>query len=383
VSPGLAEVAGELYALAPGDFTAARNARAKRVRADGDRDLAGQVQALRKPTVAAWAVNALVRHHPDDVADLLALGAMLRDAQEARAGGELRDLNRRQHELMAVARRHADALAADAGQTLTDAVVVQLEGTLRAAMTDPDAADAVRSGLLTAELLSTGFGPVEVGEALAVPGAPALVPAPEAGPRTVDAAAGPSASAEREPASPPAPTSAAKPVRRSRLKVADDASAAGRRVEDREARPGRAERREQAALPAKEEGDQTARRAQEEREQAARRAKEEREQAAARARRAAAEEDAALAQQHADEAADALRAAEDAVDALGRRHAELAAQIDELTARVHELEAQRTAAGRDQRRAATARDAVARTAEAAARRARTAAQRLDRLDRPD
>jgi hypothetical protein len=389
----LAEVARELYALAPGEFTAARNARAKQARAGGDRELAGQVQALRKPTAAAWAVDALVRHHPDAVADLLALGAQLRDAQEARAGDRLRELNRRQHELMAVARRHAEALAAEAGQALTGQVAVQLEGTLRAAMTDLDAADAVRTGLLTSDLQSTGFGPVEVGDALAVPGAPALMPASDAGAGSGRAADDAEAEAEAEAeveveveaadAGPPAASSGAEravppratPARRSRGKA--EREQADREQADREQTDREQTQREKAdrekADREKAERDEAARR---DREDAARR-QQDRAEAARRARRAAAEEDAALAQQQADEADEALRAADEAVDALARRHQDLSAQIEELTARLHELEAQRRAAGRDQRHASTARDAAARAAQAAARRARGARTRLD------
>jgi hypothetical protein len=362
----LAEIAGELYGLPPGDFTAARNARAKQVRSGGDKELAGQVQALRKPTVAAWAVNALVRHHPDDLTDLLALGGRLRDAQEARAGQELRDLNRRQHELMAVARGHAEALAAESGQSLTDAVTVQLEATLRAAMTDADAADAVRTGLLTTDLQSTGFGPVEVGDALAVPGAHAVVPAPAADDGTLAAAAGGDTAASATVQGDAAPTVEAPsttPARRPRVTVAGAGTKETGGAEAASATPEREE---------------AARHAEEDR-AAARAAKEERDAAAREARRAAAEEDAALAQEQADDADNALRAAEDAVDELGRRHAELSAQIADLTARLHDLEAQRTAAGRDQRRAGTARDAATRTAEAAARRARAARKRADDL----
>jgi hypothetical protein len=47
------QTADELYGLPPGEFTSARDARVKELRADGDRDAATAVKALRKPTVAA------------------------------------------------------------------------------------------------------------------------------------------------------------------------------------------------------------------------------------------------------------------------------------------------------------------------------------------
>ena len=55
-------IAEELYALLPADFTGTRNQWAKQTKADGDRELAARVTALRRPSVAAWVVNLLMRH---------------------------------------------------------------------------------------------------------------------------------------------------------------------------------------------------------------------------------------------------------------------------------------------------------------------------------
>src|SRR6188472_688508 len=51
----------QLYAVTPGEFTALRSQLAKQARSAGDVDLAKAVTALRKPTVAAWALNHFVR----------------------------------------------------------------------------------------------------------------------------------------------------------------------------------------------------------------------------------------------------------------------------------------------------------------------------------
>jgi hypothetical protein len=78
----------ELYAGAPEDFVAARDRLAKDLKASGDADSAKSVKALRRPTVAAWALNQLARGHPDEVQALLEAGRGLRDAQaKAMAGG--------------------------------------------------------------------------------------------------------------------------------------------------------------------------------------------------------------------------------------------------------------------------------------------------------
>lgn len=173
-APTLAGVADELYGLAPDGFTAARDGRARELRGT-DRELAAAVKALRRPAAAAWAVNALVRAHGAVVADLLGLGAALRAAQEALAGDELRRLGREQRAALAGARSLLADVAADAGQPLTEATWRQVEGTLRAAMADADAAAAVASGRLVAPLDAAGFGGVDVGEAVAVPGAPPVL----------------------------------------------------------------------------------------------------------------------------------------------------------------------------------------------------------------
>lgn len=53
-------VAVELYGLTPDEFTAARNQLAKNV----DGAAAAAIRALRKPTLAAWLANLLVRTDP-------------------------------------------------------------------------------------------------------------------------------------------------------------------------------------------------------------------------------------------------------------------------------------------------------------------------------
>ena len=51
----------QLYQLPLGDFTAARDELAKRLRSEGRGDLAEEVKKHRKPAVAVWLVNRLAR----------------------------------------------------------------------------------------------------------------------------------------------------------------------------------------------------------------------------------------------------------------------------------------------------------------------------------
>jgi hypothetical protein len=151
------EVADELYALPPEQFTAARNARAKEAKAAGDTATAARIAALRKPTVLAWVVNLLVRELPDEIGGFLDLGDALRDATATLSGPELRQLSGQRHRLVQALVRQARDLARQAGYRTTEDVARGLEETLAAALTDPAVADQLRAGRLTSGLTATGF----------------------------------------------------------------------------------------------------------------------------------------------------------------------------------------------------------------------------------
>lgn len=175
----VADVARELYGLPPEEFTSARNARAKEATAAGDPDLAAQVQSLRKPTTAAWLLNQLVRAHADEVAQVLSLGAELRAAQGTVAADELRALDRQRRRLTHAVAQQARVLGRDAGRRVSEQVAAAVEETLRSAMVDPDAGEALSSGLLTDTFSATGVEPVDLRAVVAL-GAPEAPPAPAA-----------------------------------------------------------------------------------------------------------------------------------------------------------------------------------------------------------
>jgi hypothetical protein len=164
----LRAAADELYALRPDGFVARRDELAAEAKQAGDRTLAADVKKLPRPSVAAWAVNMLLRHHPDQVEQVLDLGAALREAQESMAGDELRQLGRQRRQLTAAVTRQARSLASELGQKLGDAAVTQVEETLHAAMVDAEAARAIRTGLLAKPLAVTGTEAADVVESVAV-----------------------------------------------------------------------------------------------------------------------------------------------------------------------------------------------------------------------
>ena len=63
-----------LFGLPPEEFIAARDQLARQLKAGGDAAGAKRVSALRRPTVAAWAVNQAARERPELVRELLEAG---------------------------------------------------------------------------------------------------------------------------------------------------------------------------------------------------------------------------------------------------------------------------------------------------------------------
>ncbi|MQA86415.1 MAG: hypothetical protein GEV03_17720 [Streptosporangiales bacterium] len=165
----LETVVGELYGLRPEEFVAAREERAKQARSDGDRDLARRIHELRKPTMSAWAVNLLVRERAEDIDRLLDLGERLREAQSALQGDELRTLSRQRTQVVSALARQGRRLAHEAGHPIGEAAEREVAGTLEAALADPDAAEAVRSGRLATALSYSGLGAVDISGAVAAP----------------------------------------------------------------------------------------------------------------------------------------------------------------------------------------------------------------------
>jgi hypothetical protein len=145
-------VADELYALPRDEFTASRNAAAKGARQRGDKKLAEEIGALRRPSTAAWLTNLLSREHPDEVRALVELGDGLRAAQDRLEGEALRRLSQQRHELVHGLVQQARALARSAGHPASDAVSRELEDTFTAAVNSSEAAAAVAGGRLTSAL---------------------------------------------------------------------------------------------------------------------------------------------------------------------------------------------------------------------------------------
>ncbi len=158
-----------LYGAAPDVFVGERKQLAADARAGGDRALATQILALRKPTLSAWAVNVAVRAEPPALVDFEDFAERMRAAQSSSDGAAMRALGREREPLLT---RLQDAVADRAeqgGQTLTPAVLAEVRSTFVAAIADPAAAERALSGRLLRALAYAGLGEVDLTAATAGP----------------------------------------------------------------------------------------------------------------------------------------------------------------------------------------------------------------------
>lgn len=144
---------------APADgFVAARDARVKELRADGDRELATALGGARRPTVPAWTLDQLGHRHGDQLDELSAAADALRAAQSASTPD--RDAVREATRAFTAQVRVLRALAADtlrAAGTRPDPHLDEVEATLLAAATDAEVAADLRAGALLRPVPSPGF----------------------------------------------------------------------------------------------------------------------------------------------------------------------------------------------------------------------------------
>lgn len=281
----------DLYGLPLDRFIPERTALTRELRAARQRDEAAAVAALRKPSVAAWAVNQLVRTQGAAVQELYDAGDALRRAQSDLLAGTgdgraLRAASERERAAVEALVEAARGLLDSDGHELSGAIVERVGDTLHAAALDEDAREQVRAGRLERELRHVGLGLGESVFATAPPPAPAKGKA--------------KAKPEREPAA----EAGTRQQRAERERRAREAAAAAKRAE-RE----RAEARKAARVA------ETAARRRAERSVHALRAAEERR---ARAAQALDEADAALAAARAEaqEAREAQHRAQAELDAL-------------------------------------------------------------------
>jgi hypothetical protein len=150
----------ELYAAAPEDFVAERTRLTKALRTAGLRDEAETLAKLRKPSIAAWALNQLARGHRREVDLLLDSGHRLREAQAGLFGGGEREAfetaRRAEQEALSELTAAAEALLGARGSG-SAATLAQVTESLRAAAVSPEGRELLARGRFTEPIRGQGF----------------------------------------------------------------------------------------------------------------------------------------------------------------------------------------------------------------------------------
>ena len=191
----------ELYCLPLDRFVPERAALVKALRAEGRREDASDVAKLPKPSVAAWAVNQVVRAQSKQAAALWSAGDDVIETQArvvaGKAGGkELRGAIERQRAALEALADAARGLVTAGDKFLGEAHVQAVVETLHAASVDAAAREDVAAARVARPLRLTGLE--AVASVPAPPRAAAADPKEDAPPRKRRAKA---AKAANEPAS--------------------------------------------------------------------------------------------------------------------------------------------------------------------------------------
>ena len=150
-----------LYGLPLGEFVAARNELARRLRKEGRKPEADRVAGLQKPTIAAWAVNQLARRERREIDLLLDAGHRLRAAHTERDAEKARQAieSARDAERDAIRRlvSSAEKLLEEDHGSATRGTLDRVAATLRAAAVTEEGRELLARGQLSEELSTTGF----------------------------------------------------------------------------------------------------------------------------------------------------------------------------------------------------------------------------------
>lgn len=153
-----------LYSVPIERFVAERDAISRDLKAEGRTAEAAAVHALRRPTVAAWAINQVRRQDPELIDELIGAGSELQQAQRALlAGGgsaHLQEAARAEREAVERATEAARAVLAEAGRPASGQTLDRVRETLHAAALDEGTRRQLEEGRLTEEHTAVGLGPM-------------------------------------------------------------------------------------------------------------------------------------------------------------------------------------------------------------------------------
>jgi hypothetical protein len=150
----------ELYGAAPEDFVTERTRLVKALRDAGLRDAALALSKLRKPSIAAWALNQLARARRREVDLLLDSGHRLREAQAGLFGGGEKETfetaRRAEQDALSQLIAAAEELLRERGSA-SAATVAQVRESLRAAAVSPEGRELLARGRFTEPIRLEGF----------------------------------------------------------------------------------------------------------------------------------------------------------------------------------------------------------------------------------
>jgi hypothetical protein len=149
-----------LFQLPLGEFTAARNAMAAKLKKAGHGEESSRVKALSKPSISAWTVNQLFWRHRKAYDRLMQSGAQFREAQAAQLSGKSADIRRplesRRESLAELARLAADLLK-EAAHPASPDTMRRITTTLEALSTMSGVPGSPQGGQLTDDVDPPGF----------------------------------------------------------------------------------------------------------------------------------------------------------------------------------------------------------------------------------
>ena len=151
-----------LYVLPLDEFTTERNALAKELRTEGDRESAETVKTLKKPSVEAWTVNQLARQHGDEVERLVELGEQQPDVLASGDRDRLRQAMGDVRGTLTSLANHAERILRGADRKPTPALLERVTRMLQNAAATEEGRAALRQGRFTVEAEPADLPEVDV-----------------------------------------------------------------------------------------------------------------------------------------------------------------------------------------------------------------------------
>jgi len=145
-----------LYGVDLDEFISTRNRLSSELASAGDKTAGIQLKGLKKPNIAAWALNQLARSHGDELDELFAATDRVRRAhRRALSGGKATDLREAtdgRNRVVSKLTRIAGTILMEAGHSAATATLASISDSFMAIASDDAGADLLRKGRLEREL---------------------------------------------------------------------------------------------------------------------------------------------------------------------------------------------------------------------------------------